>query len=176
MKAEPTKNLNENIIIAVYADDKKGLLGQILMIFNRRNITVHNLNISRTDIKPIVLVTLEVQLSLTEALMINHKVQSIIEVHKVMVYQASDVRLNKIAFFKLSGNCIGSTLWMSLQKFGAQVTEINEDSVIVQKIGSDEDLHELYSHLDGKFLISYCKSTLVASESLIALDVLFQEA
>ena len=85
MKTQPTKSVNENLIIAIYADDKKGLLGQILVYFNRRNVIVHNLNVSRTDIKPIVLITLEVQLSLNEALMINHKVKSIIFLKKTFL-------------------------------------------------------------------------------------------
>jgi len=167
---------NENLVIAIYADDKKGLLGQILMVLNRRNVMIYDLNVSRTDIQPIVLITIEVDLLPHEAYNINHKIANIIEVHKVTAYPANEIKLNKIAFFKLAGSCMRSTLWPSLQKYGAAITEIYDDSFIVQKIGSDRDLDELYHQLDGEFLISYCKSGLVVSQSLIPLDLLFQQA
>jgi acetolactate synthase-1/3 small subunit len=176
MKSNTQPPKNESLIIAIYADDKKGLLAQILMIFNRRNVVIYDLTVSRTDIQPIVLITIEVDLSHHEAQNINHKIQNIIEVHKVFAYPGKDLKINKIALFKLSHNCRHSGLLPALQKYGAVITEIHDDSFIVQKIGPENELGELYRFLDGEFLVSYCKSSMVTSQSLIPLDVLFQEA
>jgi acetolactate synthase small subunit len=62
----PQPNENDHCIITVYADDKKGLLGQILDMFNRRSYAINSLNVSRTDIREIVLITMEVKLPVKE--------------------------------------------------------------------------------------------------------------
>jgi len=176
MKKDLQQTSNSNLIMAIYADDKKGLLGQILMLFNRRSYTIYDLSVARTDIKDIILITIEAQLSPGEANTITHKIRNIIEVHEVISYPANEVKLNKIAYFKLSGKCLDHGLWTKLQKYGATITEMQSDALIVQKIGTDQDLDELYQQLDGEFLISYCKSGLVIPQSMIALDSLFQDA
>lgn len=166
------KTTTENSILAIYADDKKGILGHILMFLNRSDMEIYNLNVSRTDIREMVLITLEAAIPALKLHFIINKLRNIIEVQKVTAFSGADFHLNKIAFFKLSLNFMHTAGWSELQRFGAVVTEIGRGSLIVQKTGCDRDLDELYRVLDGAYLISYCKSGLIVTQSLLSLDEL----
>jgi acetolactate synthase-1/3 small subunit len=52
---------NNQFIFAIHAEDKKGLIGQILIYFNRSSYNVQSMNVSRTDISDLVLITLEAE-------------------------------------------------------------------------------------------------------------------
>jgi acetolactate synthase small subunit len=171
---KPQPNENEHCIIAVYADDKKGLLGQILNIFNRRSYNVNSLNVSRTDIREIVLITMEVEFPLDKLQGLLLKIEKIIEVYNAIAYLPGELILNKVGFYRVAIQLMSDDLWLLLQKYGAIVSKVFEGSFVIQKTGTDNDLHEFYNHLEGEHLLSFCKSTLIAEKSLVQLDKYFE--
>ena len=46
-------------IFSIYAEDKKGLVGQVLIYFNRKSYELISLNVARTDISDLVMLTIE---------------------------------------------------------------------------------------------------------------------
>jgi len=122
-------------VVVIHAEDKKGLLGQILMFFNRRDVAIGGINVAKTDMQHFVLITIEAQLQ-DEDSFIADKLRNIIEVHQVIVYGADEVKLNNIAFFKLKTECLKTDMWVRLQKYGLVVTEMLDDTFVVQKTGS----------------------------------------
>jgi len=175
MKQNTEQTTRTTRVVVIYADDKKGLLGQILMFFNRRDVMICDINIAKTDIQHMLMITIEVQLQDSDNYLVD-KLRNIIEVHHVNVYPADEVKLNKIAFFKLKNECLKTDMWVQLQKYGLVITEMLDDEFVVQKTGTEPDLDELYRQLDGACLVSYCKSALVVPQSLIAVDLLLQQA
>lgn len=163
-------------IIAIYADDKKGLLAQILNIFNKRNYSLGCLNVSRTDIQDIILITVEVEIPDRELKTILRKIENIIEVYRALAWDAQTVSLNKIGFYRVSLQLLGDSLWALLQKHGATITKIFDESLMIQKIGTDDSLTELYNQLDDKHLLGFCKSALIAEQSMLQLDEFFSPA
>ena len=156
---------NDQFIFAIYAEDKKGLIGQLLVLFNRRDYTVHSLNVSRTDISDLVLVTLEAEVPAGALGSFTERLKKIVEVYAIGTYTQS---LRKTGFYRLSIAALNSKLWMLLGKYGATMSSIGEDSVVISKTGSDSDLAELYCLLEGPHLIGFCKSGLIVEESLMA--------
>jgi acetolactate synthase-1/3 small subunit len=163
-------------IIAIYADDKKGLLAQILNIFNKRDYQIGCLNVSRTDIQDIILITVEVEIPDREVKTILSKIENIIEVYRALAWGAQTVSLNKIGFYRVSLQLLGDNLWALLQKNGATITKIFDESLMIQKIGNDDSLTDLYNQLDGKHLLGFCKSCLITEQSILQLDQLFSPA
>ncbi|OKS88500.1 hypothetical protein RG47T_3969 [Mucilaginibacter polytrichastri] len=160
-------------IIAIYANDKKGLLSQILNHFNKRDYQIGCLNVSRTDIQDIVLITVEVVIPAKELKTILRKLENIVEVYRALAWDAKIVPLNKIGFYRVSLQLLGDSLWSLLQKHGATITKILDDSLMIQKIGDDDSLTDLYNQLDGKHLLGFCKSGLIAQQSMLQLDQFF---
>ena len=164
-----------NQIIAIYANDKKGLVGHVLMIFNRSNCPVHQLNVSRTDINDLVLITLEVSFPKSMLLGLLKKVEKIIEVHSAKSFTAKEAWHNFIGHYRIAKDCLEARLFRILQTNGAVISHVFEDSLIIQKIGSEADLNAFYCKLEGPHLMSFAQSALVIPESLKELDTLTME-
>src|ERR1700688_2109096 len=96
-----TLTTNGRCIFAIYATDKKGLLGQILVYFNRKSYQVDSLNVSRTDISDLVLITLEGCVPEADLLPFTERLKKIIEVFAIITYRADD-GLKKVGFYRMA--------------------------------------------------------------------------
>jgi len=164
--AKPT----DQFIFSIYAEDKKGLIGQIMIYFNRSSYHVQSLNVARTDISEIVLVTLEAEVPFDALLPFTEKLKKIVEVHSVKAYPAGE-GLRKTGFYRIGIDALNQQLWTLMAKYGATLSSVAKDSIVICKTGSDKDLSELYSQLDGPHLLGFCKSGLIMEESLATLDL-----
>jgi len=164
-------NPNNQFIFAIYAEDKKGLIGQVLTYFNRSSYDVQSMNVSRTDISDLVLITLEARLPEAALSPFKEKLKKIIEVYAVTSYPAGE-GLKKTGFYRLAVEALNPQLWTLMAKYGAVLGSMGEKSLVISKTGSDKDLAELYSLLEGPHLLGFCKSGLIVEESLVPFDTL----
>jgi acetolactate synthase small subunit len=165
------KKATNQFIFAIYSEDKKGLVGQILVYFNRSSYNVISMNVSRTDISDLVLITLEAELPETAPLPFAEKLKKIVEVYAVTTYPAGE-GLKKTGFYRLSCDALNQRLWSLMARYGANLSSMGEKSLIISKTGSDRDLAELYGLLEGPHLIGFCKSGLIVEESLVPFEEL----
>ena len=168
MKKQPTTA--GHCIIAIYSEDKKGLLGQVLVVFNKLNYEVNSLNVSRTDISDVVLITIEARVPETRLAGLLQKIEKIVEVYRASAYHPGETGLEKVGFFRLSRQIFSGAFWSTVQKYGAVVSSMSDDAVVLRKFGSDRNLQELYGQLDGPHLLGFCKSGLIAEESLLSVE------
>ncbi|TSJ44417.1 hypothetical protein FO440_09630 [Mucilaginibacter corticis] len=167
-KPVPTTN---QFIFSLYADDKKGLIGQILIYFNRSSYDVQSLNVARTDISDLVMVTLEAEVPAQAIGPFSEKLKKIVEVYAVTVYPAGE-GLKKTGFYRLSAAALNAQLWALMAKYGATLSSMGENSLVISKTGSDKDLAELFALLEGPHLLGFCKSGLIVEESLVPYESL----
>lgn len=161
----------EQFIFSIYAEDKKGLIGQLLMHFNRSSYDVQSLNVARTDISDLVLITLEATMPASIIEPFRHKLQKIVEVYAVNVIPATE-GLKKMGFYRLANAALDAKLWTLMTKYGATLSSLGEQSLVIARTGSDQDLAELYELLEGPHLLGFCKSGLIVEESLVPFDSL----
>ena len=164
-------NPNNQFIFAIYAEDKKGLIGQVLTYFNRSSYDVQSMNVARTDISDLVLITLEARLPEPALSPFKEKLKKIIEVYAVTSYAAGE-GLKKTGFFRLAVEALNPQLWALMAKYGAVLSSMGEKSLIISKTGSDKDIAQLYSLLEGPHLLGFCKIGLIVEESLVPFDTL----
>lgn len=158
-------------ILTVYAEDKRGLIGQLMVFFNRRYYDVHSLNVARTDVSDLVMLTIEVTLPASEVFTLQEKLKKIIEVYSVTVTPRG-AGLKKTGFYRLSVDVLNEPLWLLIQKYGATLSSIDKDSMVISKTGQDKDLDELYGLLEGPSLLGFCKSALIVESSLMPFEQL----
>ena len=156
-------------IFAIYAEDKKGLIGQVMIYFNRKSYEVSTLNVSRTDVSDLVLITLEASVPQNELLPFTEKLKEIIEVYAVQTY--ADL-LKKTGFYRMTVPALNNQLWQLLNKHGANLCSLGKDTFVINKTGSDKDLAELYAKLEGPHLLGFCKSGLIMDDSLVPFEEL----
>lgn len=159
----------EQWIFAIYADDKKGLVGQLMTFFNRKSYDVNSLNVARTDISDLVLLTMEASVPQAELTPFVERLKKIVEVYTVNVIPA-DGRLKKIGFYRLAIATIDKLFWATLQKYGASLSSLSADTLVISKTGSDRDLQELYEQLEGPHLLGFCKSALIVEDCLVSFE------
>ena len=162
-------NTTNKTIFSIYAEDKKGLVGQILIHFNKRSYEVISLNVARTDISDLVMVTLEAVVPAADLLPFVERLKKIVEVYAVQTFADC---LKKTGFFRLSVAALNGALWALIGKYGAQLSSMGENTFVISKTGSDADLSCLYSLLEGPHLLGFCKSGLIMEESLVPFEEL----
>lgn len=162
-KANPTNQT----IFSIYAEDKKGLLGQILLHFNKKGYDVRSLNVARTDISDLVLLTIEAVVPADELQPFTCRLKKIVEVYAIQTYADC---LKKTVFFRLDTAALNSELWLMIGKYGAFLSSLGKNTFVVSKTGSDGDLDELYGKLEGPHLLGFCKSGLIVEESLVPFE------
>jgi len=72
--------------------------------------------------------------------------------------------LKKTGFYRMA--ILNETLWGIMHRYGAVLSSLGEQSVVISKTGSDDDLEELYRRLEGPHLLGFCKSGLIVDQSL----------
>ena len=166
MKKAKTTN---QTIFSIYAEDKKGLVGQILVYFNRKSYDVVSLNVARTDISDLVMLTIEAVVPDNDLLPFTERLKKIIEVYAITTYRNS---LKKTGFYRMGSAALNNNLWLLLGKYGAHLSTMGEKTFVICKTGSDQDLDELYGKLEGPHLLGFCKSGLIVEESLVPFEEL----
>jgi acetolactate synthase small subunit len=159
--------MNDKFVFNIIAEDKKGLLNQIIAIFNKRNFEIDHLNFSRIDEPKVVVITFEIKLPVEELHTTLHKIEKIIEVYRVFAVKCENLPLRKSSFFRVSKKLLNELGLEVLKKFRAEITYTGEDSIVIEKCGSDQEITDLYEVLKDNFLISYCKSALICEKVLV---------
>ena len=154
-------------IFSIYAEDKKGLVGQILIHFNKRSYEVISLNVARTDISDLVMITLEAIIPGMDLAPFAERLKKIVEVYAVQTFEKV---LKKTGFYRLETAALNPALWSLISKYGAHLSSMGERAFVIAKTGSDADLAELYSLLEGPHLLGFCKSGLIVEESLVPFE------
>jgi acetolactate synthase-1/3 small subunit len=154
-------------IFSIYAEDKKGLVGQLLIHFNKRNYDVISLNVARTDISDLVMLTIEAVVPSTDLRPFVERMKKIIEVYAITTYADN---LKKTGFYRMASAALNNRLWLLMSKYGAHLSSMGEKSFVISKAGSDVDLEELYSKLEGPNLLGFCKSGLIVEDSLVPFE------
>lgn len=167
-----TATQHQPFIFSVYAEDKKGLIGQLMICFNRRDYPVESLNVARTDISDLVLITIEAGIPPKELLPFAERLKKIIEVYEVH-HQPAGAGLKKVGFYRLQANEPDAQLWQLMQTYGATLSHMTGATLVITKTGCDRDLLELYTLLEGPALLGFCKSALIADNALAPLEELF---
>jgi acetolactate synthase-1/3 small subunit len=165
---KPNKT-NPQTIFAIYAEDKKGLIGQVLVYFNRKSYDVCSLNVARTDISDLVLITLEATVPGNDLKPFTERLKKIVEVYAITTYNDRH-RLKKTGFYRMAMPSLNNELWQLIGTYGAQLSSMGTDTFVINKTGSDEDLASLYVKLEGPNLLGFCKSGLIMEESLVPFD------
>jgi acetolactate synthase-1/3 small subunit len=162
---------NPQTIFAIYAGDKKGLIGQVLVYFNRKSYDVSSLNVARTDISDLVLITLEAIVPAKDLLPFTERLKKIVEVYAISTYDDRHC-LKKTGFYRLAIPALNNELWQLIGTYGAVLSSMGADTFVICKTGSDEDLQQLYARLEGPHLLGFCKSGLIMEESLVPFEQL----
>lgn len=130
-----------------------------------------SLNVARTDISDLVLITLEAAVPAGELKPFTERLKKIIEVYAITTY-GKNHQLKKTGFYRMAMPGLNDQLWQLIGTYGAQLSSMGKETFVVSKTGSDQDLQQLYAQLEGPHLLGFCKSALIMEESLAPFEQL----
>lgn len=150
--------------ISVLTEDKPGLLNQLTIIFNRRKININSLNVSRTEINGVSRYTLVVEGSKSDLEKVVNQIRKVIDVLGAFLYEPNEIYFQEIALYKLSLASFkeNASIESILRDYGANIMAIEDDQIILEKTGTQENTHALYQALEPYGILEFVRSGRVA--------------
>lgn len=148
------QNMTEKKIlytVTIFSENTVGLLSQVTSVFTRRQLNIETLSVSPSALKGIHKFTVTVWSDRDEILKIVKQIDKRVDVLKAYFNTDEDLVYQEIALYKLSTPDflkIGSVEEL-IRKYNAQILEINEDIVVIEKSGHYQETQALFEELSN---------------------------
>ena len=150
--------------ISVLTEDKPGILNKLTIIFNRRKINIHSLNVSTTEIHGVSRYTLVVEGIKSELNKVVNQIRKVIDVLGAFLYERSEIYFQEIALYKLSLESFrkDGAIESLIRQYAARILAIEGEHIVIEKTGTQEDTHALYEALEPYGILEFVRSGRVA--------------
>lgn len=143
--------MNDRILytVTIFSENTVGLLGQVTTVFIRRQLNIETLSVSPSALPGIHKFTITVFCDSDTIIKVVRQIDKRVDVLKSYYNTDEELVHQEIALYKLSTSeflKIGSVEEL-IRKYNAQILEINEDCVVIQKTGHYIETQELFDEL-----------------------------
>lgn len=135
--------------VTIFSENTVGLLSQVTSVFTRRQLNIETLSVSPSAIKGIHKFTITVYSDRDTIVKVVKQIDKRVDVLKSYFNTNEELIHQEIALYKLSTSDfikIGSAEAL-IRKFNAQILEINENCVVIQKTGHYAETQALFEEL-----------------------------
>jgi acetolactate synthase-1/3 small subunit len=136
--------------VTIFSENTVGLLGQVTSVFTRRFLNIETLSVSPSAIEGIHKFTITVWSDRDTVEKVVKQIDKSVDVLKSYCNTDDELIHQEIALYKLSTPeflKIGSVENL-IRKYNAQILEINEICVVIQKTGHYTDTQALFKELN----------------------------
>ena len=149
---------------SILSENHPGILHRIAVLFTRRKINIESLTVSGTEHKDISRFTIVVKAFLDESQKIAAQLRRIIEVCEVTVHENRDLIYKEIAFFRVSAPDAHTRQFISSHaiQHGASVVSIDPEALVLEKTGTEEELHDLLRSFANFHVLEFIRSGRIA--------------
>lgn len=150
--------------LSVLTEDKAGLLNHLTIVFTRRKMNIQSLNVSTTEVPGVSRFTIVVTSTRDLIEKVLKQLRKIIEVLGAFVYEEDEVHYQEIALYKVPTKVFLGTSKIEdlVRNNGARILVVEEDHIIIEKTGHQEETHALYKKLEPFGLLEFVRSGRVA--------------
>lgn len=154
----------EPITIAVFSENKAGLLHRVTTAFTRRKINIESLTVSESEIPGIHRYTIVVEITADDATKLVHALEKQIDVQKAFWYRDEDIIFREIALYKVRAEAMqeGSPALDVVDRHHARILSVETDFTVIQKTGRREATHQLFLELEPYGILEFVRSGRVA--------------
>jgi acetolactate synthase-1/3 small subunit len=151
------------VTISVYTENHVGLLARVTAAFTRRNVNIESLTVSESEIPGIHRFTIAVDLPLARAEQIALQIEKQVEVIRATVHTDDAIVRRDLALYKIGGAARRDPEFHTLIRTAdARVLEENEDYVILEKTGTQEETSAFMDALAPWGVFEFVRSGRVA--------------
>jgi len=165
------KNMKqENYVLTFKAEDRRGLLHLVTGVIEKKLVPIKSLSYAPTDMRDIILITVEVSASESDVTQLALKLENIVEVFTVEVKQYDSIVCLRAAYFKMAKTFLESPAAIAMSKYDTVIVQIYPEAILLAKYGTDHLIRKLYNALDGPHLLGFSQTALITESSLIDHD------
>lgn len=156
--------MSELITIAVFSDNKAGILQRVTSAFTRRKVNIESLTVSESEVPGIHRYTIIVNLTPTEAIQVTASIEKQIDVQKAFWYRDSEIINREVAMYKMPAGSVedGQPAFAVVQQHGAQVITSDKEFAVVQMTGRRPQTTALYEALQPLGMLEFSRSGMIA--------------
>lgn len=155
----------ELFTIAVFSENKAGLLQRVTSSFTRRKINIESLTVSKSEVPGISRYTIVVD-SLDEdgVIKVCAALEKQVDVQKAFYYRDTDIIYREIAMYKVASEAMteGSPALAIVDKHHARILSVEPEFTVIQKTGKREQTDALFDDLEPYGILEFVRSGRVA--------------
>jgi acetolactate synthase-1/3 small subunit len=150
--------------IAVFSENKAGLLHRVTTGFTRRKINIESLTVSESEIPGIHRYTIVVMITEDMAIKLCAALEKQIDIQKAFWYHNTDVIYREIALYKVRAEAMqeGSPALEVVDRHHARILSVEPEFAVIQKTGRREATHQLFLELEPYGILEFVRSGRVA--------------
>lgn len=167
--------------IAVFSENRVGLLNQISIIFTRRKLNIETLSVSPSSIKGVHKFTITTYSNRETMHKLVKTIEKIIDVLKAFYYTDDQLVYQEIALYKVPTDLLVDepNLEVIIRKYNARILDIAKGFTVIEKTGHSFETEALFEELKQYGILQFVRSGRVAitksQEELVTQFILEQE-
>ena len=156
--------MKESITIAVYRENKAGLLHRVTTAFTRRKINIESLTVSESEVPGIHRYTIVVELTPENADKVVFALEKQIDIQKAFWYRDSELVYREVALYKMKAELLtdGSPVLDIVDKHHGRILSVEAEFGVIQKTGRREATQALFDELKPHGILEFVRSGRIA--------------
>ena len=155
--------MKADFTIAVFSADKAGVLHRVTTGFTKRHINIESLTVCKCEVPGISRYTIVVHLEEDKVRKLCASLEKQIDVYVVIYYPAEQIVAQELALIKVATKDLGvKPDQRVIMNHHARVIAIESDYMIVEKVGTSEQIEALYQDLEQYGILEFVQSGRVA--------------
>ena len=155
--------MKQDFTIVVFSADKSGLLHRVTTAFTKRHINIESLTVCKCEVPGISRYTITVQLEEDRVRKLVTVLEKHIEIFTVLYYREDEIVYQELALLKVATKNLGDKPNQRvIMNHHARVIAIEPEYMVVEKVGTPEQIKALYDDLDQYGILEFVQSGRVA--------------
>ncbi len=155
--------MKQDFTIVVFSADKSGLLHRITTGFTRRHINIESLTVCKCEVPGISRYTITVLLEEEHVRKLVTALEKQIDVYTIVYYPEDQIVFQELALIKVATKDLGvKPDQRVLMNHHARVIAIEPEYMVVEKVGTSEQIEALYNDLNQYGILEFVQSGRVA--------------
>ena len=150
--------------VAVFSENRVGLLNQISIIFTRRKLNIETLTVSPSSIKGVHKFTITAYTDLDTIQKLTKQIEKRIDVLRAYFYTDDEIVYQEIALFKVPTEKLlaEKNLEAIIRRNNARILEITPTYTVVEKTGHSDETEALFNEFNVYGISQFVRSGRVA--------------
>lgn len=154
------ETVEKKYVVVIYSENQIGLLTQVANVFTRRSMNIWSLTASPSAIEgihTIIIETVGIEKKIIESV---QQLQKRVDVVRVFYYCIDEMIYRELALYKVPTEAIieSGNIEEILQRFNANIIEINKSYAVISKVGTTEESQNLYNELKDFGVMQFQRS------------------